>query len=130
MNEQPTPEATEAVAEALYHRLLDDLGKPRRPLATRPDGIRCYLAGDAQAAIAAYVEHQRQHAPDALAADLAAILEERPIKIESLGHGFHDRFEATVPSEGEDDYIFFTRTGTTIPEAVAALRRQIEGAEG
>lgn len=119
MSQQPTPEAVEAVARAID------------PLAWLHYGDRRHrdlTLTQAENAIAAYLAHKQQHAPDTLAADLAAILEHvEVLTIVDTGHGFHDQYEVSSdpPSHGPNPVV-----ADTIPEAVSALRNRIEEGAG
>lgn len=114
MSQQPTPEAVEAVARAIAVAIDSDWD------TTEDQDAACDVA---TAAIAAYLAHQRQH-EDTLADDLAAILPSYNPDL-SITYSDHD---ATFTAWFGGPYV--EGIGDTIPEAVVALRRQIEEGEG
>jgi len=124
MTTTPTPEAVEAVARAIHAAEFsssydEDIDEYERELDQRI----------AEAAITAFLAHQQQHAPDTLAADLAAILEHPLRYTVTIDPRTYDFYEVSGVS-ASDYHHDHLGTGPTIPEAVAALRAQIEqGAE-
>ncbi len=73
---------------------------------------------------------ETQATTDMLVADLTAILSCGEVEYITISHGVVDLYEVSTPTPlhpGDDPWI---ASGSTIPKAVAALRRQIEEAKG
>ncbi len=145
MSQQPTPEAIEAVARAITTAVDLDWD----------DALDQDAARDvASSTITAFLEYQRRHAPDTLAADLAAIVarltriekqnatnadtfntwaqkvDDNFAVMEANREKIDNVFELILKHLGVDMSGFGDPPRMTVEDIRAALRRRIEGVEG